>query len=792
MPPKPLSAAELRLQLDPATLPFATTAELPPMPRALGQERATEALRFGMGMRQEGFHLFVIGSPGVGKHHVVLRMLEEFAATAPVPGDWCYVHNFDDPNRPKALPLPPGRAGKLKADMDHLIEDLLAALPAAFESEDYLTRRQSVLGELEERQEAGFNEVKDRAEKRGIALIRTPTGVGMAPMKEAEMLTPQQVAELPPDEQITLRGALDATRDDLAEMAKTLPKLEKERRERLRQFDQEVAAHALDHLIDELKERWGDQAGVVAYLDAVRTDVIDNAGRFLAETAQAPSQQVAPAVLAGLSGDAELWRYMINVLVDHGDHTQAPLVYEDNPTFSNLVGRVEHESAFGALSTDFTLIRPGALHKANGGILVLDVRRVIESPLAWDQLKRVLRAGTLRPESMGEAMNLISTVSLEPEAIPLHLKVVLLGEPALLPLLSRYDPDFDHLFKVVVDFEEDIRRAGDGALQYARWLSGLITENRLRAVDQGGVAALLAESSRLAGDLGRLSLHARSVVDLLCEADWCASEAKRELITVEDVRSAVSRRARREGRRRERVLEQITEGTVRLETTGTAVGEINGLSVMDTGRITFGRPCRISARVWPGRGRVIDIERETKLGGSIHSKGVLILSGFLGARFGVEGPLALSASLVFEQSYGGIDGDSASLAELCVLLSALAETPLRQDLAVTGSVDQHGRVQAVGGLNEKIEGFYDLCVERGLSGEQGALLPATNARHLGLREDVVQAVADLHFHVWSVETVDEAMELLTGLDAAVVDRRVRERLSDFAKIQRRSSKEKEE
>ncbi len=510
----------------------------------------------------------------------------------------------------------------------------------------------------------------------------------------------------------------------------------------------------------------------------------------------APSWLPTKSLAAVLGGQPTFRRYLVNVLVDHGRSTGAPVVYEDLPSVHNLVGRIEHVSQLGALITDFNLIKPGALHRANGGYLLVDARKLLLQPFAWEELKRTLRSGEIRIESLAQMLSLVSTVSLEPEPIPLEVKVALYGEPLLYYLLSTLDPDFAELFKVAADFADQTDRSAESTRLYARLVATVAHKEGLRAFDRHAVARIVEHAARLAGDAEKLSTHMGSVANLLREADYWATEAGHEAVTAADVQRAIDAKIHRSDRLRERIQEEIRRGTILIDTRGETVGQVNGLSVLQLGDYAFGRPSRITARVRMGRGEVLDIERQVELGGPIHSKGVLILSSFLAARYAAERPLSLSASLVFEQSYGGVEGDSASAAELFALLSALADVPVRQDLAVTGSVNQHGKVQAIGGVNEKIEGFFDLCHAEGLTGTQGVLIPASNVKHLMLRRDVVEAADKGEFHVYAIDDVDQGMEVLTGQPAGLreadgwlpvgsVNRRVEARLASFAEKARR-------
>ena len=754
---------------DPESLPFATTSELDEPDEVLGQERALEALRFGIGMAYEGYNLFALGPPGLGKHGVVRRFIEDEAKDTPVPSDWCYVNDFEEPQRPKALRLPPGVGCKLRGDMEHLVQDLRAAIAAAFDSDEYRGRRESIENEVKHDHETALEAVRNRADERGIALVRTPTGMGFAPMRDGEVIGPDVFQTLPEDERKRIEAAVEALQEELQSAMRQLPSLVKESRRRVRELDQAVTRAAAGTLIDELRHGYAEIDGVQAYLDAVQRDVVENTEAFLARdgTPVAPGAPQPEQVPGAAS--AALERYAVNVLVDRRGETGAPIVYEDHPTYQRLVGEIEHSAQMGALVTNFTLIKPGALHRANGGYLIVDARKLLQNPGAYDALKHALRSRQARVESLGRAMSMVSTRSLEPEPIPLDVKVIMIGERSHYYLLSQHDPEFREHFKVAADFDDRVERTEDNALPYARLIADLAKKAGLKPLDRSAVARVLEHGARLAGDAERLSVQIESIADLLREADYWRAEAGKDAIGGEHVQAAIDAQIRRANRVQERMQEEIERDTILIDTDGAEVGQVNALSVLQLGNYAFGKPTRITARVRMGKGEVIDIEREVELGGPLHSKGVLILAGYLGARFAGDGPLSLAASLVFEQSYGGVDGDSASSTELYAILSALAGTPIRQSLAVTGSVNQRGEVQAIGGVNEKIEGFFDICKSRGLNGEQGVLIPIANAKNLMLRADVVDAARDGRFHVYPIATIDQGIECLTGVPAGERD-----------------------
>jgi len=770
---KPLEAKALCQRCDPNQFAFETTTDLEDLTEIIGQARAVEAVQFGIGMEQEGYNVFALGPAGTGKESLIRQFFERRATSEPVPSDWCYVNNSDDPHRPRALRLPPGKGVELRGDMEDLVEELRTALSAAFESEEYETRRQVIEEGFKERQQEAFEEIRQLAQERGLAVLRTPAGFVFAPVRDGEVLSTEELQELPQEERQRLEAGVEALQEDLQRVLRQMPRWRREMRERVRGLNREITDFAVGGLIDEVRQKYADLPAVVEYLNATQQDVIENVRDFLAQEERPQGTEQRASMLLPASGSRmgppSLRRYQVNLLVDRSDSEGAPVIYEDNPTYQNLIGRVEHIAQMGALLTDFNLIKPGALHRANGGYLMLEARKVLLQPFAWEGLKRALRSGQIRIESPGQTLSLISTVSLEPEPISLNVKVALFGDSLLYYLLSALDPDFGELFRVAADFDERMDRNSDNQLLYARLIATLARKERLRPLDRTGVARVIEHSARMVGDAERLSIRMRSVANLLREADYWAGQAGNGVVTAGDVQRAIDAQIYRSDRLRERVQEEILRGTILIDTEGAKVGQVNGLSVIQLGDFAFGRPSRITARMRLGKGEVVDIEREVELGGPIHSKGVLILSSLLGSRYARYRPLSLSASLVFEQSYGGVDGDSASSAELYALLSAIAQVPVKQSLAVTGSVNQHGQVQAIGGVNEKVEGFFDVCKARGLTGGQGVLIPASNVKHLMLRHDVIEAVAAGQFHIYPIEMVDQGIEMLTGMPAGEAD-----------------------
>ncbi|MDD2926811.1 Lon protease family protein, partial [Rhodoferax sp.] len=784
-----LTPQQLYHACDPAQWGFQTTAELPELTELMGQIRATDAVRFGVGIRHSGYNIFVLGPSGMGKRTMVAQLLAKKAGTEAELADWCYLNNFDEPHKPQAIRLPSGKGAELQHEMQQLVDYLRTAIPALFESDEYRAKAEAIQDEFNKRQELAFKELSNDAQHQQIVLLRTPSGFVLAPTRNQEVLPPEEYAKLPEEEKQAIAAIIASLQERLEKILNLIPQWWKERSERIKLLNRETTMGIVKHAVDELRSRFAELPAIQTYLDVVQQDMVENADDF--------RKQEETATISGLKVVAResFHRYQVNVLVTNGKQPGAPIVSEDNPTYSNLVGRVEHLAQLGALVTDFTLIKPGALHRANGGYLLLDVRKVLMQPFAWEGLKRALQSHEIRIESLGQMYSLVSTVSLEPQAIPLDVKIVLFGDRLFYYLLQQYDPDFDELFKVAADFEDRIERNADTQLLYARLIATLAGKEKLLPFDRSAVARVIDHGARLVGDAQRLSTHVRSVADLLQEADYWAHEAGVEIVAASHVQQAIDQQIRRQDRVRGQLHEAILRGTLLIDTQGAVTGQINALSVIQLGDFPFAQPTRITATSRLGDGEMVNIEREVKLSGAVHSKGVLILSAFLATRYAKNQPLALSASLVFEQSYGQIDGDSASLAELCALLSNLGQVPIKQSLAVTGSVNQLGQVQAIGAVNEKIEGFFDICQVRGLTGEQGVLIPATNLDHLMLRRNVVEAVAAGQFHVYAVSHVDQAVALLTGVSAGAasprgdypadsVNGRVAARVAELAKLRK--------
>ena len=760
-------------------LPAALEA-LPSLDPFLGQDRARDAVELATAMEASGFNLFVAAPPGAQVRPLLLEHLRSHAANQKPPSDWAYVYNFEQPHAPRALELLAGQASMFHKAMLELVRDLRDAIPAAFEKPDVQARRRTLEDHFRDKQETAFESLGNEAREQDVAILRGPMGFTLAPLKDDEVMKPDALKALPKKQQDKRQAAISAIQQKLEEVVRTIPKWERELRSKLRALERETIEAAITQSIKDAKRTLRDLPTAIQHLDSVKTDLIENVDIFsaaaLAGSDQIPSRPDTDVAAGPFD------RYDINVFVEHrGKDKSAPVIQEVNPTLAHLVGRVEHRAEDGYLTTSFKLIKPGALHLANGGYLLLDARNLLTEPMSWRALKRALQSGCIKTESLSEALNLTSTITLEPQPIPLTAKIILIGDAWIYHVLTTYDPEFSTYFKLLADFEGDMARNTESESQLGAWIANLASDHNLHPPERGALERLIDEAARDAGDAGRLSLSGDDMLDALSEAHHYACGKKRKTIKRVDIEQALTAIHYRAGRINERMQDQLLNGVSLIDTTGHRVGQINGLSVFEFGGSRFGKPNRITARTRPGLGRIVDIEREARLGGPIHSKGVLVLSGFLAGRYARDKPLSLSASIVLEQSYGGVEGDSASLAELIATLSAIADQPISQAYAMTGAVNQLGDAQAIGGVNEKIEGFFDLCQARGLSGEQGVLIPASNAQHLMLRSDIVAACKANRFAVYAIETLDDAIPILMGIPAAELHARVEAHLDQYAK-----------
>lgn len=755
LPDEAYSACSLEL------FPFETTEEISESSDSVGQDRALEAVAFGIGIQHQGFNLFVNGPQGTRRHEITLARIHEKAGSETAPSDWCYVNNFQNPQRPKVFKFPPGESRIFKNELYDLIAVLKATIPSVVEGEVFQEQIKIINDELRRKIEKLFDAIEAKAHTENIALVKSDQGILFTPMDEGKKPLDQAAFQrLPLETKKKLESVITRYQSELQQVLNKIATLKKDTGEIRRKLKRETVAQAVASLTNTLKkkyERWPD---IRQYLQDVEDDIIDHADDFLFK----PDEGQTSIVQFFTNPSPSFERYSVNILVENKT-ASAPVIYEDLPTYQNLHGRIEHIAQMGVLSTNFTLIKPGSLHRANGGYIVIDAGRLLMQPYAYEGLKRSLRSGHIRIEPIERIMGLMSTFTIEPEPIPLNIKFVLVGDTLLYYLLKQYDPEFQSFFKVQADFEENMDRSPDNVRLYATLLASVGQKNGLLPLHRSAVARVIEYAARIAGDSKKLSLVVETLVDVMKEAEHIARLREKKIVEAPDIQNALQARTRRGGRLKDRMFESILNGLKQISTSGECIGQVNGISVFAFDEESFGVPTRITALTRPGKEGVIDIEKEVDLGGPIHSKGVLILDSFLSSRYVRDIPLSLRASLVFEQSYGDVDGDSASCAELCALLSSLANVPVRQSIAITGAISQHGEIQAIGGVNEKIEGFFDLCASRGLTGQEGVVIPKSNVRHLMLKQEVVEAIAAGKFNVWFAKTIDEAISLLTSLPA---------------------------
>lgn len=759
-----VSSDGLRARFDPNQLPFTSTEELVPQDAVIGQERAVRAMDFGLQVQDRGYNIFVSGVPGTGKNTIVKSMIRRVAETQPTPEDWFYVNNFQDPDRPKALSLPAGRGREFQRDMERLIAALRAELPKVFQSKEYEDQRRLLEENFSKARDSLTSQLEEQARDYGFTIKSTPLGMMVVPVVKGRPLEAEQLETLDARTRAEIERKEKELHEHLHTFVQQVRALREDMNQKIEGLDRQAVHYASEHAFESLRQKYRTFPKIMEYIQAVQQDVLENFKDFLSEqetTFRIPGMEVE-------SPRKTMTRYAVNVVVDHSGTKGAPLVEEVNPTYNNLVGRIEKKGRLGTLYTDLTMIKAGSLLQANGGYLVLNVLDVIRSPFSWDALKRVIKNQEVKIEDIGELYGVIASAGIKPEPIPARLRVILIGNPLIYYLLHAYDEDFGKLYKVKVDFDVQQDRGAESPIQYARFIARLCRDEELIHLDRTAVAAVFEQTSRWADHQKKVSLRFSDLADLVREASYWARQDGKKLVSRPHVQKAVEEKAYRSNLLEERIRELITEGTLMVDVAGAVVGQVNGLSVYDLGDFSFGRPSRITARVFLGQSGIVNIEREAKLSGKTHSKGVLILSGYLGGRYARDLPLSLSASLCFEQSYGEIEGDSASATELTALLSSLSDIPVHQGIAITGSVNQRGELQAVGGVNEKIEGFYAVCKALGLTGEQGVIIPQKNVKNLMLKEEVVEAAASGRFHVYAASTVDEAMEVLTGTPAGVL------------------------
>ena len=765
-----LKSKQLYTTCNPQKFDFTTTAELAERMSALGQDRAISAVELGINIKSKGYNLFCLGPEGTGKTSLVKRILEEELKKRPTPCDWAYVYNFDEPYKPHSISFPAGQACEFAKDIDKLIDDFSVAIPAVLESDEYKAGVSIIQEKYKHKKDEYLRILQKKAKGKNVSLLHMQVGLVVAPVKNGEVLSPEVFDSLPEAEKKQLLEDLNLMQEEIEKIAKDLPEWEDKQRREHNLLREKFIKIAVKNPIDTLRQKYKGHREINDFLKNIQTHIISNIDDFLpAESENNTSSAEEDALSALLSKmnrqeEDKFAKFKVNVIVKNEPNSGAPIVHLDHPTQGNLVGRVERIQQYGALLTDFTLIKAGALHHANGGFLLIDARKLLLQPFAWDSLKRALASKNIKIESPGDETS-FTTISLDPEPIPLDVKVILTGDEELYDLLSERDPDFSDFFKVEADFGTIMDRNDKNEIEYAKLIGSLSNKKKLRSLNKQAVARVIEHSSRLADDAKKLTAHIASIGDLLREADYWARESNSKQIGKKHIDMAIDAQIYRSDRIKQSMLEQIDDGTILMDTQGSKVGQINGLVVYNFSRFSFGKPARITAQARIGNGEFVNIERETNMSGPIHTKGVLILQSLIANRFAKNSPLSLSASIVFEQSYGGVDGDSASSTEYYCLLSAIANIPIKQNIAVTGSINQFGDIQPIGGVNEKIEGFFDVCKHRGLTGDQGVIIPRTNIGNLMLREDVIEAVNEGKFHIYAIDNVDDGIEILTGIKA---------------------------
>lgn len=737
-------------------LPFKTTETLENFKGVYGQERAVEAMEFGMGMHRPDYNLFVMGHSQSGRFSFVMDTLKREAKKAKKPHDWCYLNNLSDLRHPQAFYFAPGKGSVFKNDIGQLLDAMASEIPAAFEIPSYQRSKSRIERDFNKLYDLALEKVENQARSKSIALYREAGSVGFTPVRDGQAMDEAAFSQLEEGQRTQVNADISELEEFLNESLTSLPQWRREANEKQKKLEHLTARGAMTPVFGPLKEKYASQPRVVSYLSQMELELVKQAAE-LAGDDRASEERTHASRLAQLEQ-----QFGVNMIVDHQRTKGVPVVFESHPSYDNLFGRVEYSTEMGAMVTNYQLIRGGALHQANGGYLLLEAEKLFEQPLVWSAIKRALRSSKLKIENPFAEQSGASNITLDPEPIDLQVKVVIIGDRELYYLLQQMDPDFSTLFRVVVDFEDELPRTEAFIRNYARLIRTLSQQEGCAHLSRPAVGRLIEHSSRMAEDQGQLSAQIGEMKDLICEADYKRKKAGDELIQVQHIQQALDAKERRTDRLSSKMREEIVNRVILIDTQGTAVGKCNGLTVLEVGEVRFGTPARITATVHPGDKGIVDIEKEVTLGQPIHSKGVMILSGYLGHKYAQDFVLALSANIALEQSYGYVDGDSASLAEICTLISALTHTPIRQNFALTGSINQYGEVQAIGGVNEKIEGFFDLCLATGLTGEQGVIIPQANQRNLMLKKEVVRAVAEGVFCIYTVATVDQALELLTG------------------------------
>ncbi len=759
---KKVSVDKLYLCCDKSDFPFKTTDDIQPLEETIGQARALRALDFGLEIDSHGFNIYILGESGTGKMTTIRTILEGKARNEPVPNDWCYVYNFKNSDAPRSLSLPPGTGLTFQKDMDEAIKTLQQEIPKIFESKEYEKQRTKIFDEFQEKQKKLFLVLEKEVKEKAFSLRKTVSGLALVPVKKTgETLTEEEFANLAPKAKKKLEGIGKKLQEKLDDAVRIVRGKEKNVKDNLAQLERQAALSSVGLLIDELKQKYSQNSEILSYLDDVEEDILEHVEDFKPHEEQ-PS---AMPMMKPLKAEPSFVRYSVNVLVNNRHTKGAPIVIESNPTYYNLFGRIEHKLQYGIAVTDFSLIKAGSLHMANGGYLVVNALDILKNIFVYDALKRSIKDKEIRIEDVWEQYRLVSSITLRPQAIPFKVKVVLVGNPYLYYMLYNLDEEYKELFKIKADFENRMDRNREALFKYAGFIRTKCAETGLMPFERDAVAKIAEYGSRLAEHQGKLSAKFSQVADILRESDHWAKHSRSKTVKPIHVEKAIEERIYRSNKVEKKIQEAIREGTILLDTEGSVTGQVNGLSVIDLGDYRFGIPSRITSRTFAGKAGIVNIERETKLSGKIHEKGILTLSAYLGGKYASKSPLSLSASLTFEQLYGGVEGDSATCAEVYALLSSIAGVPMKQSLAITGSMNQHGEVQPIGGVNEKIEGFFEICKINKLNGKQGVIIPKSNIKNLMLKKEVIEAVKKKKFSIYAIDNIEDGIEIFSGMPA---------------------------
>ncbi len=761
-----LGPEDLRKLCDPDQFNFATTDDVVAQGGTIGQEKALKSLDFGLEIGAKGFNIFALGETGTGKRTTVSAMLKDKAAGEKVPSDWCYVYNFKDPDLPLAVSIEPGKGRVLRKDMEDLIKALRADIPKAFESKEYEKQKNQIVEEFQTKQNELFSKLEEEAKQRGFSIKRGVAGIMILPLKdESEPMTPEEFAKLDEKTKKEMEKTGRQLQERLNEVFRAMRDTEKFVQDMLNKLERAIAFDALHGPIENLKNRYKGNEKIVAYLDDVREDILTHIDEFKAQE----EQQASPLPFLKMpKQEVSFARFTVNVMVDNAETKGAPVVFESNPTYLNLFGRIENRILYGMAVTDFSMIRAGSVHRANGGYLIVDALDMLRNPFSYEALKRAIKNREIKVEDVLEQYRMISTASIKPEGIPLDTKVIITGTPNIYYLLYNADPEYHDLFKVKADFDSRMDRTPENVDKYVQFIAECQKTEKLLPFDRSGVAALVEHGSRMADHQEKLTARLSSLSDVMREASYWARKDGANFVRGQHVAQAITEKVNRANRIEERMREATMEDTLIIRTSGETVGQVNGLAVIDMGDYAFGKPSRITATTHVGKAGLVNIERETKMSGKIHEKAIFIIASYLGSKYAAKKPISLSASITFEQLYEMIEGDSATCAEMYSLLSSISGVPLKQSFAVTGSMDQNGDVQPIGGVNQKLEGFFDLCKSRGLDGSHGAIIPKRNVKNLMLKKEMVDALADGLFTIYSMEKMEEGLEILTGMSAGAL------------------------